>query len=207
MLATVIKPAMDVFVSDLVKVIDMESRVLSIDEIEERRREFGMEAAVGLVLVARNPLKGKLKFDSSKSDAYLKEYCSLKDNDCPDSAFDLDCTHFVCHALNKIGVFVQLPSTSCQSGLCIRVNDLAESFLASTKRYSNVSVVDSHSKTKSGDYCFIPGWFGFSKNHVMVLADTAKPTGAKVYGHTNERCGEFVDFDGEDCIYYRINNT
>lgn len=185
----------------------MESRVLSIAEIEERRTEFGMQAAVGLVLVARSPLTGRLKFDSSKSNTYLNDYCGVRDNDCPDSAFDLDCTHFVSHSLNKTGIFVQLPSASCQSGLCIRVNDLAESFLASTKKYSNVSVVDTHSKTKSGDYCFIPGWFGLSKNHVMVLSDTAKPTGAKVYGHTNERCGEFVEFDGEDCIYYRIKNT
>ncbi|MDE9451507.1 hypothetical protein J3R80_13620 [Aliiroseovarius sp. Z3] len=185
----------------------MESKVLSSSEIEERRRDFGMESAVGLVLVARSPVKDKLRYDTSKTNAYLTEYCGVKDNDCPDSAFDLDCTHFVCHALNKTGVFVQLPSTSCDSGLCIRVNDLAESFLASTKRYSNVSVVDSHSKTRSGDFCFIPGWFGLSKNHVMVLSDTASSTGAKVYGHTNERCGEFAEFEGEDCIYYRIEDT
>jgi hypothetical protein len=109
--------------------------------------------------------------------------------------------------MNKSGVFVKLPSADCASGLCTLVNDLAASFSASCSRYSNIKQLENHAGTREGDYCFIPSWFGLAKEHVMVLASTATPTGASVYAHTNSRCGEFVNFEGEDCIYYRIEEA
>ncbi|HYG34739.1 MAG TPA: hypothetical protein VEC99_08150 [Clostridia bacterium] len=158
-----------------------------------------------LVLVARNPLADKLRYDWAPVKAYLKEHCKPATNNCPDNVFDLDCTHFVCHAMNKAGVFVKSPSASCTSGLCIRVNDLAASFAASVGKYANVVQIENHAETKEGDFCFIPSWFHLSKDHAMVLADTASALGARVYAHTAARCGdEVVSFDGQGCVYYRI---
>jgi hypothetical protein len=104
-------------------------------------------------------------------------------------------------------MFVKLPSADCASGLCIRVNDLAASFATSTGRYSNVKQLTSHGETRAGDFCFIPKWFGLRKEHAMVLAASATPNGAPVYAHTKPHCGEYVDFEGEDCIYYRIEEA
>lgn len=161
-----------------------------------------------LVLVSRNPLADKLRYSWSHVKAYLAEHCKPATNDCEDNVFDSDCTHFVCHALNKAGVFVKLPSETCRSGLCIRVNDLAASFAVSIGKYSNVIQIESHATTREGDFCFIPSWFHLSKDHVMVLSDTATESGAPVYAHSAPRCGnEIVSFDGQACIYYRIESA
>lgn len=184
-----------------------ESKVLSPKEMSKILRSSPQPVAADLVLVARNPLPGKLRYTWAPVKTYLQAHCKPPTNQCPDDVFALDCTHFVCHALNKAGVFVKLPSADCASGLCVRVNDLAASFSESTSRYSNVKQLGSHSQTREGDFCFIPGWFGLSKEHAMVLADQASPAGAKVYAHTNPHCGENVSFEGEDCAYYRIEET
>jgi hypothetical protein len=137
---------------------------------------------------------------------YLQDHCLPETNDCESNVFSSDCTHFVCHALNKTGVYVKLPSADCKSGLCIRVNDLAASFVSSTQRYTNVTQVADHAETREGDYCFIPGWFG-TRDHVMVLAATAMATGARVWGHTSPRCAQFASFEGQECVYYRIGDV
>lgn len=161
-----------------------------------------------LILVARNPLSdGRLRYREAPLWEYLRGHCSPSTNDCPDNVFDNDCTHFVCHALNKAGVFVRVPSANCASGLCIRVNDLAESFHNSTTRYSNVHKLSGYAATRAGDFCFRPGWFHIDKDHVMVLAATATGTSARVYGHTNPRCGDEVPLPAADCTYYRIDET
>lgn len=183
------------------------SRVLTPEEMNKFLSSTPKPAAADLVLVTRNPLPGKLRYASAPVKTYLQAHCNPPTNDCEDNVFDSDCTHFVCHALNKTGVFVKLPSADCTSGLCIRVNDLAASFSESTSRYSNVKQLSSHEETKEGDYCFIPTWFGLRKEHAMVLADKASAGGAKVYAHTNARCGEYVSFEGEDCAYYRIEEA
>lgn len=41
----------------------------------------------------------------------------------------------------------------------------------------------------------------------MLLASQATPTGATVYAHTNNRCGNFVSFEGAACVYYRIEDA
>lgn len=179
-----------------------DSKVLNEEEVARKLASFTPNPQ--LLLVARNPLPDKLRYKFDPVKEYLQEYCRPPDNRCPDGAFPKDCTHFVAHALNRGGVFVQLPSVDCQSGLCIKVDELAASFHASKAKYRNVMQLTSHAQTQEGDFCFIPDWFGLSKDHVMVLADKAKPTGAKVWGHTQNRCGEEVGFDGADCVYYRI---
>lgn len=180
------------------------SKVLTPGEMDAILRSSPAPLSADLVLVARNPLPNQLRYVWSPVKAYLQEHCSPPTNDCDDNVFDSDCTHFICHALNKTGVFVKLPSADCDSGLCIRVNDLAASFSESSKRYSNVKQLSSHGETKEGDFCFIPTWFGLQKEHAMVLAAKASVGGAKVYAHTNPRCGEYVSFEGENCAYYRI---
>jgi hypothetical protein len=147
-----------------------------------------------------------LPYNSAQVFAYAQNYCG-GGNDCPDSQFPLDCTHFMCHCLNATGVAVTNPSAQCQRGLCIRVNDLAAAFSNSVGQFTNVKRVGSHSETRRGDFCFIPSWFGLSKEHVMLLAGTATSTGASVYAHTNNRCGNRVEFEGADCSYYRIEDA
>ena len=83
----------------------------------------------------------------------------------------------------------------------------SEAFYNSASQFENVSQIGSHSSTRRGDYCFIPGWFSLSKTHVMLLGDRATSTGAKVYAHTNNRCGEFVNFEGKACVSYRITDA
>lgn len=182
-----------------------DSRVLNDSEAGRALANFAPKS--DLVLVARNPLPDKLRYKFAPVRAYLDEYCGSPDNDCEDGAFPSDCTHFVCHGLNKAGVFVKLPSADCKSGLCIRVAELAASFHASKFKYKNVTQLSSHSETQTGDYCFIPSWFGLTKTHVMVLAEKAAPTGARVWAHTENRCALRVEFEGQDCVYYRITAT
>ena len=184
-----------------------ESRVVTPEDTAWLFERLGIKAAPDLVLVAREPLMGKLRYRWSPVKTYLQQNCNPEENACLDKVFELDCTHFVCHALNKSDVYVKIPSVNCQSNLCIRVNDLAASFFTSTQRYSNVTQLSTHAQTREGDYCFIPGWFGIDKDHVMVLAGPATATGASVWGHTNARCDQLVAFDGEDCIYYRITEA
>ena len=147
-----------------------------------------------------------LPYNSAQVFSYAQNYCS-GGNDCPDSSFPLDCTHFMCHCLAATGVGVTNPTAHCQRGLCIRVDDLAAAFANSVGMFSNVLRISSHAQTRRGDYCFIPSWFGLSKEHVMLLANTASPQVASVYAHTNNRCGEFVSFEGVDCAYYRIEDA
>lgn len=147
-----------------------------------------------------------LPFDLSKTLEYAQNYCA-GGNDCSDSEFPLDCTHFMCHCLAAGGISVSRPSAQCASGLCIRVNDLAAAISNSVGKYSNVKKLAGYAATQKGDICFIPSWFGLSKEHAMLLADTATSTGAKVYAHTNNRCGNLVTFDGAECAYYRIESA
>ncbi len=38
----------------------------------------------------------------------------------------------------------------------------------------------------------------------MILADTISGAKGRVYGHTNNRCGESVDLTDQDLVIYRI---
>ena len=149
-----------------------------------------------------------LPFNSSKTLAYLKKWCKTG-NDCKDGQFDkpkwTDCTHFVCHALSDGGVKVINVEPLCQSGLCIRVKQLAPALFNAAEKYSNVFQVAT-ADAKAGDIVFRVSFFG-SKSHVMILADKPDAKGAKVYGHQNNRCGEYVEFDLDDCKFYRIEDA
>jgi hypothetical protein len=187
----------------------IDSRVI-IDGLDEILLRYEMEQLKSLNLTSSHLEPDRaakiLPYDSTKVIAYAQRYCS-GGNDCPDAQFPLDCTHFMCHCLAATDVAVTNPSASCQKGLCIRVNDLAAAFDNATSHFGNVKRISSHAETRRGDFCFIPTWFGLSKEHVMLLASTANSSGAPVYAHTNNRCGTTVPFEGAGCAYYRIEDA
>ncbi len=146
-----------------------------------------------------------LPFDWQRAKEYYTSYCAQgSGNDCPDGVFDLDCTHFVCHGLSKTQIIVNLPSVTCTNGVCIRVAELAAAFKNSVNKYSNVSRVSDLTQSREGDFCFVVSWFGLSKDHAMILADTITANGGRVYGHTNYRCRQKVDLSDQTIVVYRI---
>ena len=162
--------------------------------------------AANLLLIPRDGSDvTRLPFDWTKVREYYSTYCPPNGgNDCPDGEFDSDCTHFIAHGLSKTKIIVNLPTSMCTNGVCIRVAELAAAFKNSTAKYSNVKKIDDLSKTKEGDFCFVTSWFGLSTDHVMSLADAVSATGGKVWGHTNSRCAAPVDLTGQTLVVYRI---
>lgn len=170
-------------------------------ELEADRLKSSLLTAIELARTA-----SVLPYKAAKVFDYARTYCR-GGNDCPDDTFANDCTHFLAHCLNATGVAITNASAKCAKGLAIRVNDLAAALSNSVAKFSNVTQIASHAGTLRGDYCFIPGWFGLTKTHGMLLSSTASSTGASVYAHTNDRCGETVLFEGEACVYYRIEDA
>lgn len=162
--------------------------------------------AQNLLLIPRDGSNvTKLPFDWPAAKQYYAEYCPRDGgNDCPDHEFPSDCTHFVGHGLSKSKIIVNLPSTTCSHGVCLRVTELAAAFKNAAAKYSNVKNIADLSKTKEGDFCFVVSFFGLSKDHVMVLAGPVSQSGGRVWGHNNHRCGEPVDLTGESLVVYRI---
>jgi hypothetical protein len=144
-----------------------------------------------------------LDFDWSKAKQYYTQYCR-QGNDCPDDEFDSDCTHFVSHGLSKTKIIVNNPTAFCTNGVCIRVAELAAAFKNSADKYSNVTKITDLATTLEGDFCFVVSWFGLRTDHAMVLAGKISSKGGNVYGHTNSRCGTFVDLTGQSLVVYRI---
>lgn len=180
--------------------------VLTDSEFSRRLSAEIGPLAPNLLLIPRDGADvTKLPFDWPSARKYYAEYCRRGGgNDCPDHEFPLDCTHFVAHGLSKSKILVNLPSTTCANGVCIRVTELAAAFKNAAGKYTNVKPITDLSKTKEGDFCFVVSWFGLSKDHVMVLAGPVSAAGGKVWGHTNHRCGEPVDLSGQSLVVYRI---
>ncbi len=153
----------------------------------------------------------KLQYNHKKALDYAKMWC-FEGNDCSSKQYrdanNTDCTHFISHILKAGGVIVPgIQEAQCNSGLCIRVKDLAIWFSNATTKYSNVKKIENWKQAKMGDFCFQKTVFAgisFSKHHSVLLADIPKPNGANIFGHQSNRCGEFVEFNVEDCVYYRI---
>jgi hypothetical protein len=158
------------------------------------------------------PDRDVLKFDSKAAIGYAAKWC--KDgNDCTSGQYkddnNTDCTHFMAHVLKAGGVLIPGDEVSCDAKLCIRVKEMAKWFSEATSKYRNVIRVKSWREARRGDLCFLQATIlGLNlgrKYHVVVLADVPKSNGANIYGHEKNRCGEFVEFDTTDCVYYRIN--
>ncbi|MEP5764871.1 MAG: hypothetical protein ABJ308_09760 [Halieaceae bacterium] len=93
--------------------------------------ELGVMAR-DLLLVPKGRSPGsELPFTWSTARGYYDDYCS-GGNDCPDSEFPADCTHFVSHGLDKTDVVLNSPEADCQRNLCIRVAELAAAFQSAT---------------------------------------------------------------------------
>jgi hypothetical protein len=166
-------------------------------------KELGSRAS-DLLLIPRDGADVQaLAFDWGAAKAYYEQYC-VEGNDCPDGQFDSDCTHFASHGLSKSAIIVDLPSATCTNGVCIRVAELAAAFKNSSNKYQNVKRIDDITQSREGDFCFVISWFGLSKDHVMILADTIASNGGRVYGHTNNRCGQQVDLSNQTLVVYRI---
>jgi len=127
-------------------------------------------------------------------------------NDCPQGQLKSDCAHFQAHCMAAAGVRVAFPTAVCDSGLTIRVRDLAIAFDNASARYANVLKIRDYRQARRGDWCFLPRESndGNPHDHLMLLADAPQSHGARVYSHTNNRIGNFVPFDAENCLYYRI---
>lgn len=150
---------------------------------------------------------GSLPYQSAKVFAYATTHCR-GGNDCPDGSFNLDCTHFICHCLAATEVVVTNPSAACRKGLCIRAQDFAAAFhnVVTQGTFENVKLIPNFQQARRGDFCIVTSWFGLSKDHVMLLAETPQANGGGVYGHTSNRCGERAEFPASDCKFYRIED-
>jgi hypothetical protein len=167
-----------------------------------------------LLFVTIGSLRGQSKvlvYDEKKAFAYAEKWCT-EGNDCPNGQYNdpnnTDCTHFMAHILNAGSVKISGAGASCDSGLCVRVKEMAAWFSNASKDYQNVEQFDDWKKAKRGDLCFLKatvlGLSLGSKNHVMLLADKPTEAGAKVFAHQNNHCGEFTTFDVDKCVFYRI---
>ena len=172
--------------------------------------EFDTESLVtnDLILVSRGGTPARLNYDWERTRSYLTDYCNTT-NPCPNGNYPTDCTHFVCHALNKGNVFIKNPSAHCEQGMGINARELGTSFRNSVSVYSNVHAIESLESTREGDYAFIPSWFGLDYDHAMVLASPISEKngkmGSKRWQHTRSRCGaEWAAFDA-DVVVFRID--
>src|SRR5690242_20358461 len=156
----------------------------------------------------------KAKLNLQDAFAYAQQFCG-GGNDCPSGQYNddsnTDCTHFMSHVLNAGGMAIPGTEISCAKGLCIRVKELAAFFSDAATQFSNMSKLAGPQDARRGDLCFqqqtILGLnLGF-KSHVMLLAGSPTANGAVIYGHENNRCGEMVTFDVDNCVYYRVEET
>jgi hypothetical protein len=126
-------------------------------------------------------------------------------NDCSQGELRSDCAHFQAHCLAAGGIRVAYPTAVCDSGLTIRVRDLAIAFDNASMRYVNVKKIRDYREARRGDWCFLPREANVNPHdHLMLLAAAPEPNGARIYSHTNNRTGNFAPFDAESCLYYRI---
>lgn len=158
----------------------------------------------------------------TKADAYRLKFCK-GDNDCPDRQYDgvsfaldapfvtynYDCAHFVGHVLNAGGVLVpgSEAKSSCKSGVVKRASEFASWFAMAATKYVNVKQITRWQDTRVRDIAFERRMKegALMPFHVMMLASTATQNGARVFAHSNDRCGEFeVPFKVEDALFFRI---
>jgi Putative amidase domain len=188
---------------------------------------YPLAAIVALFLSAIGTAQETLPIDWPAAIKYADKWCS-GGNDCPDGQFrppslsddfpfiafkNTDCTHFIGHILNAGGVKITGTTTNCASGILKRAKDLVPWLEDADKKFDNVLKVEGWEKTRANDIAIeMRVEQGRSEpRHVMLLADKCSDldgkAGAKVYGHTNERCGkEFVEFDIKSAVFYRIES-
>jgi hypothetical protein len=157
------------------------------------------------VKVEAKSRNGKIVYDPSKAFDYASEWCH-GGNSC-NQEYDSDCTHFMCHCLSAGGIAVKNPDAgaNCSAGLNVRVEYLAEAFSQLVAQYDNVRRITFDDLTQKGDYGLMKNWIG-TPYHAFLLNDRVDNSGqaARIFGHTNNRCGEEAPGSFIDAQYYRI---
>jgi hypothetical protein len=163
-----------------------------------------------------------LLYNPEKALEYASQYCG-GGNLCPDGQLsppaisddfpfialhNTDCTHFIAHVLAAGDIKLTSSVKSCASGLMIRAKELVPWLEGECNaRPAYVEKLASRYQAKKGD---IAVQWELDNNipvprHVMMVSGEVSATGAKVYAHSNNRCGDdFVVFDTSKCWFYRI---
>lgn len=146
-----------------------------------------------------------LRYNAGAAFAYATTYCGQNNNSCG-KFYDSDCAHFMSHCLaaGGVGVTGGDPAARCPAGLCIRAEQLAAALYNATKKFSNVTQLNSYDQGRRGDYGFLKNFHPY-KSHAFLLAGTPTAASGPVYAHTNNHCGDAMDtihiYFG---AYYRI---
>lgn len=161
-----------------------------------------------------------LLYNPEKALAYAAQFCG-GGNQCPDGQLsppaisddfpwialhNTDCTHFIAHVLAAGGIKFTSSSKSCASGVIIRAKELLP-ILESNAATPYVRKLSTWTEASRGDIAIqweldndIP-----VARHVMMISGAVNATGAQVFAHSNNRCGDvFVAFDTSKCWFFRI---
>lgn len=169
--------------------------------------------ALAFAGVQSSELQPRLTYDPAKALEYAKKYCDAGTNDCTSKQYDrdgnYDCTHFMTHALLAGGVEVKGREAACDKKLMIRVKEFKPRLDRLVELYSNVTIVDNYKMTREGDFVILhKDDARLEPFHAMLLAETCKGSGARVYAHSNDVCGDdFREFLPQRCTFYRIEGT
>lgn len=144
---------------------------------------------------------GELPFDMRAALQVAREHCS---SDCPcGQRFESDCTHFLSHYLHGGGIKAGGGwNSSCNWGLQTWAPHLAAFMEELSNQYSNIQR-HGYQNLDGGDIGFMLNTGGYIF-HALILAGPAQYNGANIYGHTNDRCGEWVSGDFDNAVYYRF---
>jgi hypothetical protein len=147
------------------------------------------------------PRYGELPFDMR---AALKVACDHCSSDCPcGQRFESDCTHFLSHYLYGGGIKAAGGwNSSCDWGLQTWAPHLAAFMEELSNQYSNIQR-HGYQNLDCGDIGFMLNTGGYVF-HALILAGPAQYNGAPIYGHTHDRCGEWVSGDFDNAVYYRF---
>ena len=110
-----------------------------------------------------------------------------------------------CLAAGGIAIDKLKPEFRCPDGLCISAQVLAAALYNGAKSFSNITQLTGFRVSRRGDYGFFKRFL--AKNHSFLLNARVETTGrgAKIYGHSNNRCGERVASSSfRSGYYYRI---
>lgn len=163
-------------------------------------------AEMDAVKITARITAGRISYDPAAAFEYAQQWCHSDENECG-AQYDADCTHFMCHCLAAGGIRVSGPDagSNCPAGLNIAVRFLVEAFEKMRVNCSNVLRIGFDEHTLRGDYGFLQNWL--RPYHAFLLNDSVNANGrsAKIFGHTNPRCGAEVADDGfVNGTYYRI---
>jgi len=156
-----------------------------------------------------------------KAKDYAIKFCR-GGNDCPDGQFyppaisddfpyislhNTDCCHFIAHVFYAGGLKVPGTARSCAKSLVVRAKELLPWLENAARTTANVKKLAGWQVAAEGDIVIQtkPDQGGPVPSHVMMVSGSVQADGARVFGHTNNRCGdEFVVFDATSAWFFRI---